>query len=305
MVSNTAHVFALCAFALSAAACSATGGSTGYAFMPAGAPALAPAGFLQFCDERPEECAPLPETMLAGLDSQARGADVEAPQDRWGDPEDRGLVAAVSADRSVRLSQVTENWGPAPIAHLALYRAVAEDGAEAAPPAEESAPAAPDPALAYADAEVAATPAKDEIWAMLNRVNLLVNRSIRPMTDLDAYGVEERWTMPLTDGGPAIGDCEDYALEKRRMLLDKGIPDTAMFMAVGVHPHYGRHLVLMVSTDQGDYVLDNMSNWIVKWDQAPYEWRTRQVSAMSREWVSVQASAAQSFAARRNADTPG
>src|SRR5271166_3849131 len=51
-------------------------------------------------------------------------------------------------------------------------------------------------------------------WKDLQRINLWVNTNVKPMTDMDHWGVVERWNYP--DDG--YGDCEDYVLQKRRML---------------------------------------------------------------------------------------
>src|SRR3954469_1243006 len=44
----------------------------------------------------------------------------------------------------------------------------------------------------------------------LRRVTRWVNETIKPMTDMDHWGVIEKWSLP-TDG---YGDCEDYVLLK-------------------------------------------------------------------------------------------
>ena len=49
-------------------------------------------------------------------------------------------------------------------------------------------------------------------WNDLVRVNRWVNDNIKPITDLEHWGVVERWDLP-TDG---YGDCEDYVLLKGR-----------------------------------------------------------------------------------------
>lgn len=126
---------------------------------------------------------------------------------------------------------------------------------------------------------------KGAMWSTVQAVNSDINARIRPLSDLEAYGVAELWKLPLMLEGPAVGDCEDFALEKRRALLEHGVPEGAMFFAMGRHPEYGRHLMLVVSTDQGDFVLDNMTDEILPWSQTPYEWRTRQMSARSPDWV--------------------
>ena len=55
---------------------------------------------------------------------------------------------------------------------------------------------------------VLSTPA----WNDLERVNLWVNSHVKPMTDMDHWGVVERWNYP--DDG--YGDCEDYVLRNAK-----------------------------------------------------------------------------------------
>src|SRR5579864_5402565 len=57
-------------------------------------------------------------------------------------------------------------------------------------------------------------------WKDLVRVNRWVNDNIKPMTDMDHWGVVEKWNYP--DDG--YGDCEDYVLQKRKMLMQAGWP---------------------------------------------------------------------------------
>ncbi|RYE51026.1 MAG: transglutaminase, partial [Hyphomicrobiales bacterium] len=52
-------------------------------------------------------------------------------------------------------------------------------------------------------------------WKDLLRVNRWVNETVKPMTDQEHWGTIERWSYP-TDG---YGDCEDYVLLKRKMLI--------------------------------------------------------------------------------------
>ena len=57
-----------------------------------------------------------------------------------------------------------------------------------------------------------------KLWATIVNINNSVNTRIKPRTDMENYGVEEYWSYP--DNG--YGDCEDYALEKRRELMERG-----------------------------------------------------------------------------------
>ena len=65
-------------------------------------------------------------------------------------------------------------------------------------------------------------------WKDLVRINKWVNDTVKPITDLEHWGVVERWNYP--DDG--YGDCEDYVLLKRRMLMQAGWPRQALLITV-------------------------------------------------------------------------
>ena len=67
-------------------------------------------------------------------------------------------------------------------------------------------------------------------WRDLLRVNKWVNETVKPITDMDHWGVVEKWSLP-TDG---YGDCEDYVLMKRKMLIDAGWPREALLITVAI-----------------------------------------------------------------------
>lgn len=67
-----------------------------------------------------------------------------------------------------------------------------------------------------------------QAWKDLEHINLWVNTHVKPMTDLDHWGVVERWNYP--DDG--YGDCEDYVLLKRRILIQSGWPREALLVTV-------------------------------------------------------------------------
>jgi predicted transglutaminase-like cysteine proteinase len=67
-----------------------------------------------------------------------------------------------------------------------------------------------------------------EVWKDLVRVNKWVNETIKPLTDPEHWGVVDRWSYP--DDG--YGDCEDYVLLKRRMLIQSGWPRAALLVTV-------------------------------------------------------------------------
>lgn len=102
----------------------------------------------------------------------------------------------------------------------------------------------------------ASVPYSDDLKALLRSVNDEVNHRIVAVKEID-----EQWTL-----NPTHGDCEDFALTKRRELIDRGIPSAAMSIAVVEQWPFesGRlHAVLIVRTDSGDYVLDNVDPYVL------------------------------------------
>ena len=132
------------------------------------------------------------------------------------------------------------------------------------------------------------TPARDVVlspkaWKDLVRVNAWVNDTIKPVTDLDHWGVVEKWSYP--DDGK--GDCEDYVLLKRRMLIQAGWPREALLITV-VRDRKGEgHAVLMVKTDKGDFVLDNQAEHILPWFETGYRFVKRQSQSDPNVWVAL------------------
>lgn len=124
------------------------------------------------------------------------------------------------------------------------------------------------------------TPAR---WTELNRVNDYVNNNIPQIEDRDNYGVSEYWAYPNQNGG----DCEDLALLKRKMLIERGWAPSDVLVTVVREWNGNGHAILVVDTDKGEYVLDN-KNWaIVAWVDAPYTWVKRQSRERPFIWVNL------------------
>lgn len=121
-----------------------------------------------------------------------------------------------------------------------------------------------------------------KLWRQLLSVNVSVNDSIKPMNDLDIYGKDEVWAYPN-----GLGDCEDYVLEKRRLLMNSGIPASNLLITVVRKPDGEGHAVLTVRTDSGDFVLDNLAGAVRQWDQTGYRYLKRQASDHAGRWVSI------------------
>ncbi len=119
-------------------------------------------------------------------------------------------------------------------------------------------------------------------WRTLAAVNRRVNTRIKPMTDQAHWGVTDRWDFP--DDG--YGDCEDYQLLKRRMLVERGLPRRALRMTVVIDEIGEGHAVLMVRTDRGDLILDNKTMAVLPWQRTPYTYVKRE-GQDSTAWVSL------------------
>src|SRR5690606_21961048 len=102
-------------------------------------------------------------------------------------------------------------------------------------------------------------------WATVRQINARVNRDITPMTDKELYGKDEFWTYP----GDA-GDCEDFVLLKRRMLMEKGFAAGDLLITVVRKPDGEGHAVLTLRTTQGDFILDNLNNDVKLWTETSY-----------------------------------
>jgi len=120
-------------------------------------------------------------------------------------------------------------------------------------------------------------------WQDLVRVNRWVNESIKPITDMDHWGVIERWSYP--DDG--YGDCEYYVLLKRRVLIEAGWPRQALLITVVRDVKGEGHAVLTVKTDQGEFILDNQEEQVLLWSETSYRFVKRQSQMDPNVWVAL------------------
>jgi len=121
------------------------------------------------------------------------------------------------------------------------------------------------------------------VMRKIQRVNAAVNKSVAPVSDMDHWGVVDQWDYP-TDGK---GDCEDFALLKRRMLMDEGFPRQALLMTVVKEANGDGHAVLTVKTNRGEFVLDNLGDEVKVWNKTPYRFVKRQSEQNPNVWVSI------------------
>jgi predicted transglutaminase-like cysteine proteinase len=116
----------------------------------------------------------------------------------------------------------------------------------------------------------------------LDKVNRSVNEAIAPVTDMELYGKVEVWTYPVKKG-----DCEDYVLLKRRILIEHGWPESTLLITVVRDENNEGHAVLTVRTDRGDFVLDNKQRDIRAWANTPYTYVKQQSARNPLVWISL------------------
>lgn len=278
--------------------------------MALGVTAAAPTGYLDFCQRQPEDCGGAPAAVVRKV------AEVELG--RRNNSEIRLIRAGGRSTTTAALQGRNVNWGAA-FAEARQRRDAAEqsNAAMAAALAEtqkaETSPSSAMKILASAAGDAprlqrlgeAAPAAKAEsrtlqpavapielptltptLWGQITRINDKVNRQIIRRGDFETYGVLDRWATPLSSNNP-YGDCEDYVLEKRRALIAAGLPESALSIAVANTSWGESHAVLLVATDQGDYVLDSLTPWVLPWRKASLTWRERQVAGAPFRWAMV------------------
>ncbi|BCH52925.1 transglutaminase [Agrobacterium vitis] len=120
-------------------------------------------------------------------------------------------------------------------------------------------------------------------WDIVHAVNMDVNKSITPMTDMDVYGREEWWEYPVD-----AGDCEDFVLLKRKRLLQAGFSEADLLITVVRKADGEGHAVLTLRTSAGDYILDNLVDDVKLWSQTSYTYLKRQASFDTGRWVTIE-----------------
>jgi predicted transglutaminase-like cysteine proteinase len=115
----------------------------------------------------------------------------------------------------------------------------------------------------------------------LRDVNLLVNRQIREVSDMEKHGQEDVWRVPNT-----AGDCEDFAILKKKELMKRGWPASTLLLTVVTVGGEG-HVVLTASTDRGDIILDNRTDALRDWTNVRYNFFARQSQSVHGKWERI------------------
>jgi predicted transglutaminase-like cysteine proteinase len=114
-------------------------------------------------------------------------------------------------------------------------------------------------------------------------VNTKVNRRTRAIADQTQYEREEYWTLPTARGG----DCEDFALLKKKTLIEHGVASENLLIATVLDRRLGSHAVLVLRTPKGDVVLDNLNKDIRPWKKTGYTFLKLQNPAAQGRWDAV------------------
>jgi predicted transglutaminase-like cysteine proteinase len=260
-------------------------------FMPRGDGVGAPMGFADLCRRDANTCG-VPGAQLAMLGIAAPSG--LAPTSSVGGVaphhfEGHAALFAETEEDDAKLISVetVEAWTIAAVEDF-LPAGQARETAPVAATEIASAQFAQVQTFQATSASAWSTRAEREQLKLLNLVNQSVNRNVRKASDLDLYGMPEYWSLPRVIDGKLYGDCEDYALEKRRQLVEAGVPESALSMAVAVTARGESHAVLMISLKSGDWVLDNLTPWATPWEDLNYHWVERQVPGTAL-WTSAAA----------------
>ena len=120
------------------------------------------------------------------------------------------------------------------------------------------------------------------MWSKMITINGAINTQIRPRTDQEIWGREEVWSYPVSEG-----DCEDYVLLKRKLLIKAGVPEGSLLITVVRQSDGSGHAVLTVVTDRGDFVLDNLTGTVRLWSETEYRFLKRQSQVNPGRWVDI------------------
>lgn len=114
--------------------------------------------------------------------------------------------------------------------------------------------------------------------SLLIAINDDVNKRISPQNE----GSADVWAL-----NPSRGDCEDYAITKRSMLIKAGVSSSALRIAVGTLRSGERHAVLIATTDSGELVLDNLTGDLTPVDRADIRFESIQSPSAPRIWLKI------------------
>ena len=111
--------------------------------------------------------------------------------------------------------------------------------------------------------------ATDGQWDDLVRVHHMVKDRFNYTPDMKLYNTREFWAVMKAD---YRGDCEDFALTCRKILLSKGWSRKDLRPACCWTETGGYHAVVVAEIEGDGYVMDNRQNRVLAWRDLPYTW---------------------------------
>ena len=130
----------------------------------------------------------------------------------------------------------------------------------------------------------------EDSYKNLIKINKQVNSRLRPQSDIAHNNTIDYWEIPQDN----YGDCEDYALMKRKLLIEAGFSKGALLMTIAKLDSGELHAILTVRTQYGDYVLDNLSDDISPWFNRPFKYLKRQSLNNQNIWTALNVTIARS-----------
>jgi predicted transglutaminase-like cysteine proteinase len=122
-----------------------------------------------------------------------------------------------------------------------------------------------------------------ELMRMADEVNQAINRSTREVSDEAQYARSEYWALPTARGG----DCEDFALAKKQALIGRGVAPQNLLIATVLDRKRNPHAVLVMRTESGDFVLDNLTDRILDWRATGYTFLRMQNPSSPGHWSAI------------------
>jgi len=124
-----------------------------------------------------------------------------------------------------------------------------------------------------------------EFSEKLSFVNSSVNRLIAYRKHSVVYGNLDYWATPLETLEHRAGDCKDFTILKMTALLRAGIPPQSMsFVVLRDRKRGFYHAVLSVSTASGAFILDSLSNRVLKDSELP-DYQPLYSFSTDRAWI--------------------
>lgn len=126
----------------------------------------------------------------------------------------------------------------------------------------------------------------------LQRINIEVNGSIEPESDMKHIGVDDQWD-DIEYSDDKRGDCEEFAILKRKRLIALGWRSSDLLMTVVSTGEGEGHAVLTARTKRGDFILDNRHVEVLDWQatknraEDPYTFFMRQSYLNPKIWLSI------------------